>query len=124
MRFVPKPRIRNAFFTVMCTVAETTTRTSGAPFKPSPSKSHPLRASSARRAAAIATKVQAVALVPKPTPLSRGRSSASRTQREATRSIVAAAGELSKEDAHWSHASITRSAAAAAGNVAPMTKPK
>jgi hypothetical protein len=123
-RFMPKPSTRSAFFTVMCTVAETTTRISGAPLRPSPSKSQPLRASSARRAAATQASVHALALVPKPTALSRGRSRISSTQRAATCSIAAAAGEFTADDAHWSHASTMRSAAAAAGSVAPITKPK
>lgn len=68
--------------------------------------------------------MQAVALVPKPTALPSGNPSTSTTQRAAWRSIVAATGEFTYDDAHWSHASINRSAAAAAGSVAPITKPK
>ena len=94
------------------------------PPRPSWSKSQPSRASRARRAALRQARPQADAEVPKPTALPAGRSSASSTQRAAVFSIVAAAGELSKEEAHWSQAIARRSAAAATGWLAPMTKPK
>lgn len=49
---------------------------------------------------------------------------AASTHPETTRSSVADTGELSKVEAHWSHASINRSAAAATGKEASITKLK
>ena len=47
----------------------------------------------------------------KPTAAVRGRPSASSTQRSATASIAAAAGELTRLKAFWSHAEVSQSAA-------------
>jgi hypothetical protein len=42
----------------------------------------------------------------------------------ATSSIAAAAGESEWKDAHWSHVETSQSAASAAGEAPPITKPK
>ena len=69
-------------------------------------------------------KFAIVAPVVKPTAAVAGRPSASSTQRSATASIAAAAGELTRLKAFWSHAEVSQSAASAAGRAPPVTKPK
>ena len=54
----------------------------------------------------------------------RGSPSASSTQRSATASIAAAAGELTRLKAFWSQAEASQSAPSAAGSAPPVTKPK
>jgi hypothetical protein len=62
--------------------------------------------------------------VTKPTELSSGRPSSSRTQPPATSSATASAGATAKPPAFWSHAEVSQSAATAAGSAPPITKPK
>ena len=69
-------------------------------------------------------KLDVVAPVAKPTAAPLGSPSASSTQRSATASIAAAAGELTRLKPFWSHAETSQSAPSAAGSAPPVTKPK
>ena len=69
-------------------------------------------------------KLDVVAPVAKPTAAVRGSPSASSTQRSATASMAAAAGELTRLNAFWSQAEVSQSEPSAAGSAPPVTKPK
>ena len=65
-----------------------------------------------------------VAPVTKPPPVPVGRPSTSATQRSATASSRAAAGDITARAAFWSQAAISHAAATAAGSAPPVTNPK
>ena len=108
----------------MCTSAPATTVTGGAPISPCPAASQPCRARTASRAAARQVALAMVAPVTKPPPAPSGRPSSSVTQRSATASSRAAAGDMTVRPAFWSQAAISQAAATATGSAPPVTNPK
>jgi hypothetical protein len=62
--------------------------------------------------------------VTKPLDTPSGSPSSSTSQPDATCSSAAATGEVTTENAFWSHAVASQSAATAAGSALPKTKPK
>ena len=76
-----------------------------------------------RRAAARPVVLAPCAPVTKPNDTPSGRPRSSATRRPATASTAAAAGDRTTENAFWSHAEASQSAASAEGNELPITKP-
>ena len=107
-----------------CAWAPATTRSAGAPCRPSASTFQPASASTAWRAAARQVTCAIWQPVTKPTPQSAGRPSSSRTQPAATASATVSAGAAIAPPPFWSQAEVSQSAATAAGSAPPITKPK
>ena len=120
----PRPIRPSALRTVVCTCSPTSTVTGGAPTRPWPAASQPCRLSTASRAAARQVALAMVAPVTKAPPASGGRPSSPATQRSATASSRAAAGDMTLSAAFWSQAAVSQAAACAAGSAPPVTKPK
>ena len=124
IRSRPKPRNCNAENTEVCASSPASTRIGGAPNRPSASMSQPTRRRTSPRAAARQVKLASVAPVAKPTELSRGRSSSSRSQRAAASSQAAADGVGVWPPAFCPQALVSQSAAMPTGWEAPITQPK
>ena len=88
--------------------------------RPRPSRRQRARACAPRRAPVVLAPCAPVTK-PNDTPSGRPRSSA--TRRPATASTAAAAGDRTTENAFWSHAEASQSAASAEGSELPITKP-
>ena len=119
----PRPRNRRGRSTDGCRSAPTSTRTGGSPASPDRT-SYPARWSTVSRPAVRQVKFAIVPPVTKPTALSVGSPSRSRTQRPATSSTAAAAGVSARRPVFWSHADVSQSAPSAAGSAPPITIPK
>ena len=118
----PSPTTPSALHTELWASAPTYTATGGAPTSPSASTSQPAAASTASRAAVSAMTFAPVApLHSAPSP---GIPSVASSPATALRSNAAAPGLVAADQAFWSHAVVSQSAAAATGSAPPVTKPK
>ena len=121
---VPKPSSRSERSMVACRSALATTRTVGAPARPSRSTSQPCSASTWCRPATSPTVFASCAPVTNPVDAEAGIPSSSLAQAPATCSAAIAAGDRVALNAHWSQPAASTSAAVAAGVEPPMTNPK
>ncbi len=109
---------------VACRSAFATTRTRGAPFRPSRATSHPAAASTWCRPAASPIVLASWVPVTKPHDAVAGMPSSSLTHAPAAASAARAAGDSTPVNPFWSQPDVSTSAAVDAGEDPPITKPK